>query len=414
MIFTIILFLLNALQCLSINSLQPQQIHLSLGANPIEMIITWTTVDKSQQLVNYNKIGGDVHTVTAVSTHFSDSNGYDVYIHRAKLTNLEPGSYYEYKCGNTLWSELFKFKTIDTSAHFSPSIAVYGDLGYENGVSIPQLKTDVKNGLYDAILHVGDIAYDLNTDGGSIGDLFMREIEPIAANVPYQVCGGNHEEIRNFTHYHNRFTMIDTHSGMINNHYYSFDIGPAHFIAFSTELYYWSEYFTQSHIKWQYQWLENDLKNATKPENRALRPWIITLGHRPMYCLHNNAKDCFNHETMIRRGLHDNVVETSYGLEDLFNTYGVDVSFWGHEHLYDRIYPIYNWKYYNGSAQDVYTNPKAPIHIITGAAGPHNRDGTLTTVPQWSAFYAPDYGYTRMVIHNGTHIYATNFSGTGQ
>ena len=34
----------------------------------------------------------------------------------------------------------------------------------------------------------------------------------------------------------------------------------------------------------QYLWLEKDLKEASKPENRSKRPWIIIFGHRPMYC----------------------------------------------------------------------------------------------------------------------------------
>lgn len=29
---------------------------------------------------------------------------------------------------------------------------------------------------------------------GQVGDEFMRQIEPIAAYVPYMVCPGNHEE----------------------------------------------------------------------------------------------------------------------------------------------------------------------------------------------------------------------------
>ncbi len=62
----------------------------------------------------------------------------------------------EYKCeSDGIYSEAFKFKAISNSSNFSPRLAIYGDLGHENGVSIPQLTTDVKNGLYDAILHIG-------------------------------------------------------------------------------------------------------------------------------------------------------------------------------------------------------------------------------------------------------------------
>jgi hypothetical protein len=39
----------------------------------------------------------------------------------------------------------------------------------------------------------GDFAYDMDTDDAQIGDQFMRQIEPIAANVPYMTCPGNHE-----------------------------------------------------------------------------------------------------------------------------------------------------------------------------------------------------------------------------
>ncbi len=62
----------------------------------------------------------------------------------------------EYQCeSDGKYSEVFKFKAISNSSNFSPRLAIYGDLGHENGVSIPQLVTDVKNGLYDAILHIG-------------------------------------------------------------------------------------------------------------------------------------------------------------------------------------------------------------------------------------------------------------------
>lgn len=55
------------------------------------------------------------------------------------------------------------------------------------------LRQQVKNQAYDAIIHVGDFAYDLHTNNGKMGDLFMQELEPIAANIPYQVVVGNHE-----------------------------------------------------------------------------------------------------------------------------------------------------------------------------------------------------------------------------
>ena len=56
-------------------------------------------------------------------------------------------------------------------------------------------------GTIDAVLHVGDFAYDLRDDNARFGDAFMNQIQPIAAYVPYMVCPGNHEDAYNFSNY---------------------------------------------------------------------------------------------------------------------------------------------------------------------------------------------------------------------
>lgn len=55
--------------------------------------------------------------------------------------------------------------------------------------------------------------------------------------------------------------------GGTENLVYSFNLGPVHFIGFSTEVYYFMNYGIKTLIK-QYEWLENDLIEANKPENR--------------------------------------------------------------------------------------------------------------------------------------------------
>eukprot|EP00360_Condylostoma_magnum_P001295 CAMPEP_0168314702 /NCGR_PEP_ID=MMETSP0210-20121227/9332_1 /TAXON_ID=40633 /ORGANISM="Condylostoma magnum, Strain COL2" /LENGTH=127 /DNA_ID=CAMNT_0008284777 /DNA_START=308 /DNA_END=691 /DNA_ORIENTATION=+ len=60
---------------------------------------------------------------------------------------------------------------------------------------------------FDGVLHYGDFAYDLHDDEGEKGDMFLRMIEPIAANYAYMGIPGNHEDHKNATHFKARFNM---------------------------------------------------------------------------------------------------------------------------------------------------------------------------------------------------------------
>ena len=114
----------------------------------------------------------------------------------------------------------------------------------------------------------------------------MEQIEPIAAYFPYMTCPGNHEHkgfeifqslptlkhccevycifltllkcfqlCRNFSQYKNRFTM----PGKANSMMYSWNMGPIHFVSFSTEVFYYLQYGIKP-IVTQYQWLKKDLE----------------------------------------------------------------------------------------------------------------------------------------------------------
>ena len=58
-------------------------------------------------------------------------------------------------------------------------------------------------------------------------------------------------------------------------------------------------------------------------------------------------------------------------LESLFYKYGVDVILEAHEHIYERLWPVYNEQV---TAND-YNNPKAPVHFISGTPGCNDADG---------------------------------------
>lgn len=46
---------------------------------------------------------------------------------------------------------------------WSPRLVVYGDLGNENAQSLSRLQEETVRGMYDAVLHIGDFAYDMDS-----------------------------------------------------------------------------------------------------------------------------------------------------------------------------------------------------------------------------------------------------------
>lgn len=92
------------------------------------------------------------------------------------------------------WSPEFYFHTVPEGSDWAPSLAIFGDMGNENAQSMARLQEDTQRHMYDAIIHVGDFAYDMNSDNALVGDQFMNQIQSIAAYTPYMVCAGNHEE----------------------------------------------------------------------------------------------------------------------------------------------------------------------------------------------------------------------------
>ncbi|XP_020627463.1 acid phosphatase type 7-like [Orbicella faveolata] len=263
----------------------------------------------------------------SVNAEQSERDRYHDKIHRRRMGTQGP--VYTQDKADRVDSE----SSIRSGDSWSPRFAVYGDLG-TGGQSLSILKEEAKQGNFDVILHVGDFAYDMHSlqDNARVGDKFMNEIQPIAARVPYMTCPGNHDTAYNFSNYKNRFSMPG------KNMFYSWNVGPAHIISISTEFYFRLQYGSHQ-IGNQYRWLEADLKEATTLINRAKRPWIITMGHRPMYCSNDDGDDCAKKESVVRTGLH-----SKYGLEDLLYKYGVDLMIWAHEHSYERLYPVYNQK----------------------------------------------------------------------
>lgn len=401
-IFTLIINLIaiSGARKFQISRKQPNQVHLSYGATETERVVTWVTLDKTKESAVKYGVSTRVAKASGYASSFVDGGPKkrSMYIHRVVIRGLTHGVTYRYRCGSAEgWSPEFTFKVARVGDALT--LAVYGDLGTVNAQSLPTLRSETQGGQLDAVLHLGDFAYDLNSKDGYVGDAFMRQIEPISAYVPYMTAVGNHERKYNYSHYASRFTMLQL-SGKINNFFYSFNLGPAHIISFASDYYLRSSKYAQ--VRNQFHWLERDLQEANLPENRNMRPWIITMSHHPMYCSNKGERDCNLIDSLVRTGLGN---KKKYALEKLFRKYGVDLQFTGHQHSYERTWPIFNYTVYDNGCLEWYRNPKAPVHIVSGAAGNDEKLKKFPSYqPPWSAVRMAEYGFCKLRLLNRTHL----------
>lgn len=99
---------------------------------------------------------------------------------------------------------------------------------------------------------------------------------------------------------------------------YSIDYKSLHLVSFATEVFFEG---SEAQIETSLNWLDQDLKRAT--QNREKRPWIIVMGHRPLYCSITSNEDCAWKAERLRFGGNH-----TRGLETLLTKYQVDLYLW--------------------------------------------------------------------------------------
>ncbi|GFO21328.1 purple acid phosphatase [Plakobranchus ocellatus] len=372
----------------------PMHVHISFGSNVLDITVLWATLKDCPGKVKFGiHPWGLESTVNSMNIYFDEQNREGLhYLHKVELKGLQPDTTYFYiPMSDQMQSGPFYFKTPKADSDWSADFLMFGDLGIYSD-TVPSLVTEALSGKYTALFHVGDFAYDMKNEGGRVGDYFFDLIEPAAASIPYMTCPGNHEiDLESFAHYRHRFAMPGSKWPLpMNKMWYSIDIGLVHFVSYSSEV-----FFTHNgkYVNEQKDWLIRDLDKANN--NRHKVPWIVVFGHRPLYCSTNIGDDCSHSDSRVREGL-----------EDVFYKLSVDIVIQGHEHNYERLWPLYKHKVLAHS----YIDPPAPVQLISGAAGSvENVDHfPMKVKPEWSAFRLDTQAinsYGRMLVVNESHVF---------
>ena len=394
-----------------------EQVHIALGLTESALTVSWaSSFEEKKSEVKYGLSPDNLSMSAAADTRaFTVDFGRRWHTHVANMTGLKTNTTYYYKVGEgDSFSDVFSVVNRRQRATNEPyRHIIMGDMGSSCAFSlcsactqhshVCDANTCKKNttvGLIsevdkaDMFLHVGDFAYNMASENGVIGDHFFKNIEQVAANMVYMVSHGNHEDSdADLAHYTERFRnmpsnaeplYLTTKNGRaLNSLYFSWDYGRVHYVSMSTELW-WGVSDPDTNVTSFIAWLKADLAKANL--NREQVPWVVVEGHRSIYC---TSADCTGQAERIR------VV-----MEPILFEYGVDFFVNGHEHNYERTWPLYQ----NKSVRS-YDNPRAPIYVVSGAAGSKElHDAFTKTQPEWSAFRSNSFSYSRLFVHNATHL----------
>ncbi len=275
-----------------------------------QITIMWETMESTSSRIDYG--------ITRDYDLFVE-DGTQVEIHEIILQPLQPDTLYYYKitCDFTSKSSFFRTSpSNDTPFRF----VAYGD-SRSHPDDHSQAAQSIAAVNPNFIIHVGDMVKN-GDKYNQWEEQFFEPLEYIIDHIPIFPCLGNHE--RNSDNYYNLFSLPN------NEAWYSFDYGNSHFVALD------SNKPTKSGTK-QYEWLENDLKQSQAQ-------WKFVFFHHPPYS----------------SGTHKSDISVRRAWTPLFHKYGVDMVFSGHDHLYERSYPI---------ASGFKANENPVTYIVTGGGG---------------------------------------------
>ncbi len=413
----------------------PTQIHLSTstGDPSTEVTATWKTTSMATTSLRIGTSPGNYNIGTIAGTQYSypdvDTGGTVCCMHAAKATGLTPATRYYYQIGSDAggWSTEYSFKTAPAKGDRRPfTFAAVADQSWDQDRTATRpipVSSSIKLDNPELIIVGGDLFY--TPTNVEVDRFFNNVISNIASEAYYMASTGNHEayEPDAMVTYVNRFSYPGRTLGAVCTGtcretmpelWYSFNWGNVHFVSIDFDTDHGKISSGSTAIRpgeARYDWFKNDLAAAALDKQNQLIDWTVVYVH---YCFYNHGKD----------GDHASDDEERAVLEPLLLQYKVDLVVCGHQHAYQRTFPVGN----NGTNVDAAscggtagvayascTDPQYPIYLMVGTGGRslYNPDegfsnpwgfwGTAANPTQWDAFKDNlNFGHARINVNGGT------------
>lgn len=275
--------------------------------------------------------------------------------HRFRLSNLKKGHTYQYYIKDSAQRLTTEYE-FETEKNVKNSdelrIAVVGDSGMAT-VDQYAVVAQMMRWKPEMLLHTGDTAYPNGTIDEFITNHFIPN-QPLLAEVPMYGSIGNHDyATENAAPYEELFELPQKASN--TEQYYSFNYDEIHIVSLNANL----PYTEGSEM---YTWLEDDLADAQS------KRWTIVFFHQPPYS----------------SGEHGSTVDMQTTIVPLFEEFGVDVVFNGHDHDYERNAVVNGVRY-----------------IVTGGGGHSSLYGQVNLdLNPYSEYFNSVYHFLGVTISN--------------
>lgn len=298
-------------------------------------------------VVEYRQAGDDdsLMQLPASSDAFSD-DGVTTYTHTAAVSDLKPGTAYEYRVGagdkRSDWQSFHTAQGHDFKALIFPD-SQSSDYSVWAATAQPAWQ---RNQDAQFFINMGDLVdngqdhYQWNAWFDVVGDMIAR--------IPVVPLLGNHEtydkdwKVRMPEAYLHLFALPRIDREKYQNQFYSFDYGDVHFVVLNTQSQQLAD-FEPSLDEDEVAWFKEDMAKTTKK-------WKIVLMHKDplQYGFANRPQpreEGFSPEGRLWM--------------PLFDQYGVDAVLSAHLHTYrDR-----------GHIRNFQRDESGPLYLITGVAG---------------------------------------------
>jgi hypothetical protein len=414
----------------------PEQIHLTWGGDPTgEVVVSWASPATAvNPRVSFGTAGEPARVVHAVQRIYTDGiNGETVFAYHAALHGLRPDTRYQYVVtadndSNAKAPFTADFQTAPRGrAKFRWTS--YGDLATPNTkwvLSYPQSRFAVEAvERFEPLFHLlnGDLCYaNLNpAHQPAVWRDFGNNAQASAANRPWMPCPGNHEiEFNNgdegLASYLARYKLPDNGT-RFPGRWYSFRVSSVLFVSLDADdvVYQDAAAFvagpqplvpaastgnppiepgTSRYIRGyskgeQTRWLEEKLRRASHDHEID---WIVVQMHQDAL---TSSKTGNGSDKGIREAW-----------LPLFDRHGVDLVLCGHDHDYERSYPVRGCNHHAG------------VDASTGAVVDTLQPRPLITSDPADATFDTTHGTIHLILGGGgtsapLDVYGTD-PATGQ